>query len=292
MNHYVMSQPYTHELHRSTRLAPRPRGPAGRARPRSLNFPEPLADCSSTYALLKRGAERDPEAPALSFFLAGGRLPPPFVWTHREWIARITQTANLLRRHGLGRGDTVAYVLPNLPETHWVIWGGETAGRVLALNPLLEPAMLRELMSAVRPRLLVTLAPTPGTDLWEKVSGVAAGCAEPAKPSSRSRRCATSRGRRRDAALASLRTPRTVSGAFPCSTCISSWSACRTMPRVRAARAPRRRFVLLHRRHDRAAEDRGAHAPHRSRERHPGRGPCSANSAPSSRCSAACRCST
>ncbi len=115
--------------------------------PSSRNFPEPLADCSSTYALLKRGAERDPEAPALSFFLQADDFQRPFVWTHREWIARITQTANLLRRHGLGRGDTVAYVLPNLPETHWVIWGGETAGRVLALNPLLEPAMLRELMA-------------------------------------------------------------------------------------------------------------------------------------------------
>ncbi|HSV80661.1 MAG TPA: AMP-binding protein, partial [Ramlibacter sp.] len=124
------------------------------------DFPEPLAECSSTYALLKRGAERDPEAPALSFFLQVDDFQQPFVWTHRDWIARITQTANLLRRHGLGRGDTVAYVLPNLPETHWVIWGGETAGRVLALNPLLEPAMLRELMAAVQPRLLVTLAPT------------------------------------------------------------------------------------------------------------------------------------
>lgn len=136
-------------------------------------LPDPLTSASSTYELLVKGAQRDPDAPALSFFLEADQFQRPFVWSHRRWIDRITQTANLLRDLGLGRDDTVAYVLPNLPETHWVIWGGEAAGRVLALNPLLEPAMLRELMKAVQPRLLVTLSPTPGTDLWDKVASFA-----------------------------------------------------------------------------------------------------------------------
>lgn len=135
--------------------------------------PDPLAEVRSTYELLARGARRAPDAPAVSFFLEAADYARPFTWTHGEWFARITQTANLLRRLGLGRGDVVAFVLPNLPETHWVIWGGEAAGAVFAMNPLLEPDMLRELMLAVRPKLLVTLEPTPGSDLWEKVSAVA-----------------------------------------------------------------------------------------------------------------------
>lgn len=135
---------------------------------------DPLAGVSSTYGLLERGAGRDGDAPACSFFLQADDFRQPFSWSHREWFARITQTANLLRRLGLGRGDTVAFVLPNLPETHWVIWGGEAAGTVFAINPLLEPGMLRELMNTVRPKLLVTLGPTPGGDLWEKVAAVAA----------------------------------------------------------------------------------------------------------------------
>lgn len=136
-------------------------------------FPDPLAGCPSTYGLLLQGARRSPDAPALSFFLRPEDFPHPFAWTHREWMARITQAANLFRRLGIGRGEAVAYVLPNLPETHWVAWGGEAAGRVFALNPLLEPAMLRELMKAVRPRLVVTLSPTPGFDSWERVSAIA-----------------------------------------------------------------------------------------------------------------------
>jgi len=31
-------------------------------------------------------------------------------------LARVTQTANLMRRLGVQRGDVVAYILPNLPE--------------------------------------------------------------------------------------------------------------------------------------------------------------------------------
>ena len=136
-------------------------------------LPDPLGGIDSTYALLGRGAARGGEAKALSFFLQAAQFQRPFTWSHREWFARITQTANLLRSLGLGREDVVAFVLPNLPETHWVIWGGEAAGVVFPVNPLLESSMLLELMKAVRPKLLVTLAPTPGTDLWQKVEGIA-----------------------------------------------------------------------------------------------------------------------
>jgi acyl-CoA synthetase (AMP-forming)/AMP-acid ligase II len=126
----------------------------------------------STYALLARGAALAPDDNALSFFLRSEDYENPFRWTHREWLGRITQSANMFRRLGLQRDDVVAFVLPNLPETHWTIWGGETAGIVFAINPMLEAPMMLELMKAARPKLVVTLAPTPGADLWEKVSSV------------------------------------------------------------------------------------------------------------------------
>src|SRR6185369_3703231 len=37
---------------------------------------------------------------------------------------------------------------------------------------LLEAPMMLELMNAAKPKLVVTLAPTPGSDLWEKVSPI------------------------------------------------------------------------------------------------------------------------
>ena len=136
--------------------------------------PDPLAGLASTYHLLARGARHAPAAPAVSFFADVEQYQQAFTWTHGEWLERITAVANLLRSLGIGRHDVVAFVLPNLPETHWVLWGGEAAGVALALNPLLESAMLNDLMAAVRPKVVVTLAPTPGTDLWEKVAAVAA----------------------------------------------------------------------------------------------------------------------
>lgn len=127
----------------------------------------------STYALLTRGAQSAHASDkALSFFLRAKDFKQPARWTYRELLALVTQTANMFRRIGLQRGDVVAFVLPNLPETHLTIWGGETAGTVFAINPLLDAAMMLELMNAAKPKFVVTLAPTPGTDLWQKVSSV------------------------------------------------------------------------------------------------------------------------
>jgi acyl-CoA synthetase (AMP-forming)/AMP-acid ligase II len=135
---------------------------------------DPLGSVESTYDLLQRGARRFPGAPALSFFLRPEDHAKPYVWTHRQWMGRITQAANAFRELGVQRGDVIAFVLPNLPETHWTIWGGEAAGIVFAVNPLLEADLLTQLLAAARPKVLVTLAPTPGTDLWQKVSNAAA----------------------------------------------------------------------------------------------------------------------
>ena len=42
-------------------------------------------------------------------------------------------------------------VLPNLPETHFVYWGGEAAGIVAMINPLLETVAIADLIQC-RPR--------------------------------------------------------------------------------------------------------------------------------------------
>jgi fatty-acyl-CoA synthase len=122
----------------------------------------------TTFQALQRGAAIDPSAPAISFFLSGENYDTPKVLTHAELLAKVTQTANGFRSLGIGPEDVVAYVLPNLPETHMVIWGGSTAGRVLAINPLLEADQIADLLRAAKTKVLVTLEHTPKTDLWEK----------------------------------------------------------------------------------------------------------------------------
>lgn len=127
---------------------------------------------SSTYEMICRGAAIDPSAPALSFFATADDYANPERWTYSELVRDITRTANMLSRLGVQRDTVVAYVLPNLPETHFVVWGGEAVGIVCAINPLLEGDAIGELLNASGASVLVTLAPYPGTDLWPKVQAV------------------------------------------------------------------------------------------------------------------------
>ncbi len=124
---------------------------------------------ASTYAVLQQSAERFPEASALRFFLDASNFTETHDWTYRELLGDVTRAANAFHALGIGPGDVVAYVLPNLPETHFTIWGGEAAGIVMAINPLLEASQMGELLRSAKAKVIVTLAPTPGTDLWPKV---------------------------------------------------------------------------------------------------------------------------
>ncbi len=72
---------------------------------------------------------------------------------------------------GVASDRPVAFVLPNLPETHYTIWGGEAAGAALAINPMLEAKQIADLMRTARASVLVTLAPALNPKGW---SGLAA----------------------------------------------------------------------------------------------------------------------
>jgi fatty-acyl-CoA synthase len=132
----------------------------------------PLAERNlpvSTYELISRTAAAQPQAPALSFILQGTADEQAYRLDYQALLGKITQTANAFHRLGLRPGKAVSFLLPNLPQTHFTIWGGEAAGIVNAINPLLEPEHIAELIHASDSELLVTLAPFPGTDLWSKV---------------------------------------------------------------------------------------------------------------------------
>lgn len=124
----------------------------------------------STYAALQRCARKYGEKVALSFFLNANDFRRTHDWSYGELFADITRAANAFHALGVGPDDVVAFILPNLPETHFTIWGGEAAGIVMAVNPLLEGPQIADLLRAAKARVVVTLAPTPGSDLWPKLA--------------------------------------------------------------------------------------------------------------------------
>ncbi len=132
--------------------------------------PNPFNQLGCTYDMLCAGAAIDRDAAALSFILSTDQLKTPARWTYREWLADITRCANMLRNVGLQCGEVVAYILPNLPESHLVIWGGETAGIVFAVNALLEGEQMGELLRAADTRWLVTVGPDPDPEIWQRVT--------------------------------------------------------------------------------------------------------------------------
>ncbi|HEX6704795.1 MAG TPA: acyl-CoA synthetase [Albitalea sp.] len=127
---------------------------------------------ASTYEMISQAAAAHADAPALSFFLRAQDHDRPSTWDYATLFARITATANFFHDLGIGKDDVIAFVLPNLPQTHLTIWGGQAAGIVFAINPLLEPAAIGELLKAGGAKVLVTLAPFPGSYLWPKLEPV------------------------------------------------------------------------------------------------------------------------
>lgn len=127
---------------------------------------------SSTYNLLKQGAMINPDGLAISFLLSGDQYDAPIEITYRDFWAYINRTANLLYDMGIGPGDVVSYLLPNLPQTHYFLWGGEAAGIINPINPMLEPSTIRDICCSAGTRVLVALGEYPGSDIWDKVEKI------------------------------------------------------------------------------------------------------------------------
>ena len=126
----------------------------------------------STYELIEKGARINPEAVAMSFLRDGHTYDKPQQITYRQFMEKIRQTANLFADLGVGPTDVVTYLLPNLPETHYVLWGAETAGIANPINPMLEAETIRDICRAAGTKILVALGDSPGTDIWSKVDAI------------------------------------------------------------------------------------------------------------------------
>ncbi len=126
-----------------------------------------------TYEMLEKGCSVSPDSPAISLLLSGDAYDQPVQATYREFWAKVNQTANLFHDMGIRKGDVVTYLLPNLLQTHYVVWGGEAAGIVNPINPMLEPSAIRDICLAAGTKVLVALGELPGADIWEKARAVA-----------------------------------------------------------------------------------------------------------------------
>ena len=118
----------------------------------------PLADAmpwASTYALIRTSAQVHADQPALSFLHTGQPGGASTTWTYRSLLQGIHQTANLLHHLGMDPQDAVGVLLPGGLAYHLALWGGEAAGIVQPLNPLLSDEKLLSLLRASNAKVLI-----------------------------------------------------------------------------------------------------------------------------------------
>jgi len=123
--------------------------------------------------LFVQAAGQWPDEPAI-VWLANGRADDPVVsWSFSELLAEIYRAANLFTELADGSDSRVSFLLPNLPQTHFVLWGGAIAGQVNPINPLLNPAQIAEIIRAAGSNVLVTAAPDLDAGAcWERAQAL------------------------------------------------------------------------------------------------------------------------
>jgi len=135
----------------------------------------PLAEAltvRSTYELFRNSAQAFGTKTALTFLPDADPATPPVRWSYADLLTGIHQTANLLHRLGVQPGDAVAVLLPGCLEYHLALWGGEAAGIVQPLNPLLSDEKLASLMNASRAKVLIAWGDDTADGLWAKAERV------------------------------------------------------------------------------------------------------------------------
>jgi acyl-CoA synthetase (AMP-forming)/AMP-acid ligase II len=124
----------------------------------------------TTYEMLTRTATNFPSRPAVTFqmFSDPGAKAETLTWS--ELHAQSVQTANMLRKLGVGEGDVVAYLMPNTTETILSYLGGQIAGIVNPINPLLEAEQIGGILRETGAKVLITLKAFPKTDIAQKAA--------------------------------------------------------------------------------------------------------------------------
>jgi fatty-acyl-CoA synthase len=122
----------------------------------------------STYELLRAAAEMAPEQLALCCVPPARPSHQPVSLTYRVLLGKLHQSANLLVDLGVGARDVIALLLPDLLETHLLLWGGQATGVVCPIHPAAPLDQVVALVRMVGAKVLVAPGPEVSQDLWRK----------------------------------------------------------------------------------------------------------------------------
>lgn len=122
----------------------------------------------STYEALQQSAQRCGDMPALHFLPNADPDEAGLVVSYRDFMRRVTQTANWLHDLGVGPTDVVSVMMPLVPEIYDVYFGAQAAGIVNPVNGMLSTEHTLHILQAAHTKVLVVVGPMPGLEIWEK----------------------------------------------------------------------------------------------------------------------------
>ena len=125
---------------------------------------------TTTFELLSQTAEKFGSRKAVSFSLLSDPDAPCETLEWNNLRDKTAQAANLFRSLGVGEDDVVAYLMPNATETVLTYLGGQVAGIVNPINPLLEAEQIAAILRETNAKVLVTLKAFPKTDVAQKAA--------------------------------------------------------------------------------------------------------------------------
>ena len=124
---------------------------------------------ATPFGLIEDTARRRPDHCALHYLADIGDPGRNVRITYAAFARKIRQAANLFRRLGVGRDDSVALLMPHVPAGQIALWGAEIAGRACPINPMLRPEHMAALMTAAGAKVAVVLGDNGDMDIWNTV---------------------------------------------------------------------------------------------------------------------------
>ena len=132
-----------------------------------------LDACPDIGSLIRRGLAPDPERETL-VYLRTALDPSPVVTRAGEFLGLIEAARIWLRQNGVGPGDVVAILAPNVTATAVAYWAAMSFAVAQPLNLLFSREAIAAQLRAVKARMV--FAPPPGAPggLYEKVEALGA----------------------------------------------------------------------------------------------------------------------
>ncbi len=132
-----------------------------------------LEACPDVGSLIRRGLAADPERETL-VYLRTALDPSPVVTRAGEFLGLLEGARIWLRQNGVGPGDVVAILAPNVTATAVAYWAAMSFAVAQPLNLLFSREAIAAQLRAVKAKVVFTPPPGAPGGLYEKVEALSA----------------------------------------------------------------------------------------------------------------------